>query len=242
MGYCTINNVKNIIAQALTSSSPGSTGRTDLWDIGNSWDSDISLTLVNEFIRWAGDEIDSDLSEMYRTPLFKISHGEWYLEQDINEYNPTTVVVSDTTNLVPGDEIIIISTAFDPAIKEKHIVATVDDDEFTTVDPIFTDFPAGEETRIVRIVYPPAITLVCARKVAANIYDKYFSAQASPDMSDYGNTLRAMAMDQMSDILNGIIILHGQKRIGNRFANSNLYDRYQILGREGNDTRELKKQ
>ena len=241
MSYCTLGHVTNILGQGLTSSKPNVSTKVPLWNIGNTLDADITPELIYEYIRWAQDEIDSEMTFLYRTPLKKTAQGEWNLEQDINEYNPTNVVITDATSLVPGDEILIISDAFNPPLKEKHFVATiVDSDEFTTVDPILTNFPA-DETRVVRIGFPPAVTLVCARKAAANIYDKYFAAQASPDMSEYGNTLRNKAMEQMTDILNGIVILHGQDRLGNRFANSTLYDRFQILSRDNNDNRELKK-
>jgi hypothetical protein len=243
MGYSNTIIVDYLLAQALTSSRPNDTtgGKVSLIAIGNTRNAnEIPDDTVNQYIRWADDEIDSNLTEMYRVPLFKTSHGEWELEQDIDEYNPTNIVVSDATNLVPGDEILIISTAFDPPIKERHIVKEIiDDDEFTVVEPIFTNFPAGEETRIVRIGFPPAIVLVSARRATSNLFDKYYAAQASPDISDYGNKLRELAASQMSDILNGTIILHGQERIGNRFANSTLYDRYQLISRDGNEKREL---
>lgn len=243
MGYSNINLCDNLLAQALTSSRPNDTtgGKVSLWTLGNSRNTnEIPDDIVNQYIRWADDEIDSNLSEMYRTPLFKTSHGEWSLEQDIDEYNPDHIVVSDATNLVPGDEIIIVSTAFNPTIREKHTVKEIiDDDEFTVEEPIFTNFPSGEETRIIRVGFPPAIVLISARKATGNLFDKYFAAQASPDVSDYGNKMRDLALSAMSDILNGTIILHGQERTGNRFANSNLYDRYQILDRLGNDKREF---
>jgi len=241
MGYCDITNVTNILAQALTTSAPhDTTGKIPLWQIGNTIDSDITPELINQYIRWSDDQIDSDLTEMYRVPLHKVAHGEWPLEQDIDEYNPTNIVVADATNLVPGDEILIVSTAFSPPIKERHFVATiVDEDEFTTVDPIFTNFPAGDETRIVRIGFPVAITRISSLKSAAHIYDKYFSANASPNTSEYVDSLRGEAKSCMNDILNGAIILLGQDRLGNRFANATLYDRYLLIQRDGNEKRDL---
>jgi len=240
MGYCNTTQVDYQLAQALTSSVPhDTTGTIPLWTIGNVRNQNgISDTVVNEYIRRADDQIDSELSEMYRVPLHKVVHGEWYLEQDIDEYNPDRIILSDATNLVPGDEILIISTAFNPPVRERHIVATiVDENEITVEEPVFTNFPAGEHTRVTRIGFPVAITLVSSRRAASNIYDKYFAAQASPDISEYGNKLREIAASQMTDILNGAIILSGQGRLGNRFANANLYDRYQLISRDGNDSR-----
>jgi len=243
MGYTNITRTDSLLAQALTASAPTvpSGDKVSLWDIGNVRNrNEISDETVYEYIRFADDEIDSNLSEMYRTPLHKTAHGEWYLEQDIDEYNPDQIVLSDTSNLIVGDEIYIISTTFTPPIKEQHVVASIiDENTITVVEPIFTNFPAGDDTRVVRYGFPPAIVLLSTRKTVANIYDKYFAAQASPNMSEYGNTLRQLAASQMTDILNGVVILHGEDRIGNRFANADLYDRYQLISRNGNDSHEV---
>ena len=243
-GYATITQVDLLLGQALTSSAPHVDGKVDLWHVGHARNrNDIPDDLLNSYIRWASDELDSNLSEMYRTPLIETSQGEAYLAQDIDEYNPTNVITESPMNLIPGDKVIIVSTAYSPQRKEEHIVATViSDDEFTTVDPIMTDFPAGEETRVVRVGFPPAVTFVVSRRACANIYDKFFAAQVSPDASSYGENLRTLALSQMSDILNGTVILHGQYRLGNRFANANLYDRFQLIQRDGNDKKELNKQ
>jgi hypothetical protein len=74
---------------------------------------------------------------------------------------------------------------------------------------------------------------------AANIYDKYFAAQANPDISDYGKKLRGWALSDLNSILQGIVILHGQRRIGHRFFNPMLRDRYGLPGMEGGE-REMK--
>jgi len=244
-GYCTTQQVDKALGQALTSSRPTDLDgvRFPLWEIGNTRNTnEIPDTIVNEYIRWASDEIDSDLTVLYRTPLKMIANDEWYLAQDIDPYNPDTIVIEGVLNLVPGDTIYIISTDYNPPRKEVHIVKEIiSSDEFTVEEPIFSNFTAGTNTRIVRVGYPPAITFVCARKAAANIYDKYFASQVSPDMSNYGSELRTMALNAMSDILNGVIILHGQERIVNRFAHATLYDRNQVLSRDGNTTRELNK-
>jgi hypothetical protein len=61
---------------------------------------------------------------------------------------------------------------------------------------------------------------------AANIYEKYFMSQSSPNESEYGKLLRKLARADLNNILQGRTILHGSQRIGRRFYNSNLVDRY----------------
>ena len=86
--------------------------------------------------------------------------------------------------------------------------------------------PSG--SRILRTTYPPPIRFISARIASANIYDKYFSSESSPNTSTFGETLRSLAYDRLNDILSGAIILHGQHRIGRRFYNPNLTDQYSL--------------
>ena len=117
----------------------------------------------------------------------------------------------------------------DGETEERHVIESIVDNVnsnvFTTEDPIQYAFDAIV-TRIIRVCYPSPIPLVSARKAAANIYEKYFMAQTDPAESDYGKMLRKLARSDINNILNGRTILHAQKRIGNRFYNSNLDDRY----------------
>lgn len=240
MSYCTKTHVEYAIGQGLSSSTPVQEGLVKLPTIGSNLDSAITDDEVNQFIAWTAQEIDAFISEMYRTPLKEQATGEWYLDVDIDEYN-SSVVLSTAHNLLPGDEIIIVSSTHTPTIKETHTVATVVDRyTVTTVDAVATVMPAGIETRVIRIGYPSAITLANARMAAANIYDKYYAAQTGPDMSDYGNRLRSLGLGLLESVLNGVVILHGQDRIGHRFASPYLLERYQLIKRDGNDHREIK--
>jgi hypothetical protein len=54
--------------------------------------------------------------------------------------------------------------------------------------------------------------------------------QSAPNKSEYGQYLRQMARVDINNILNGRTILHGQQRIGRRFYNANLVDRYSLPG------------
>lgn len=80
--------------------------------------------------------------------------------------------------------------------------------------------------RIIRVKFPDPIPWITIRLSAANLYDKFYSAQVSPNISDYGKFLREQARQKINDISNGRTILHGSHRIGNRFYNSNLSDQY----------------
>ncbi len=213
------------MGQALTSASPVNSDRKiNLNEIGAVRDLNrIPDDTVEYYIQIADTQIDGILTEMYKTPLQKCAHGQWDLDAALDEYNQI-VETMDTTNLVAGDEIVIRDD--DTGTEEFHVVKELlDQFRFITVDPILTLF-TGDNVRVIRIAFPPPIPQTSARFAAAFIYDKYFAAQVSPDISNYGDKMRSVAIGQLNDILNGKIILGCQRRIGDRFGNAYLTDSY----------------
>ncbi len=218
----------------MTSARPDATGdKINLINIpGASTDpvgvNRIPNTVVEFYISLADNQIDGKLSQMYVTPLAKVAHGQWSLDADINEYNQI-LELSSAVNLVPGDQIIIRDDA--TGIEELHTILTVlDQNRVTTVDPIVTFF-SGSTVRVFRLQFPPPINQCSARYAASFIYDKFFAAQSDPNMSEFGNELRNLAMGDLNDILNGRAILKGQQRIGDRFGNPWLDDLYALRDR-----------
>jgi len=225
MGYASVVECDIFLAQALTSARPDTTDqKIKLINVKEVRDLNrIPTETVEFFIATSDEGIDGILSQMYETPLKKCASGQWDLDADINEYNQL-VELSDATNLVPGDEIIIRDD--NTGLEETHIVDTlVDQNTVTTVSPILSDF-SGDGVRVIRIKFPPPISQISARNAASYIYDKYFAAQNAPNESEYGQVMRGQSMGQLNNILNGKIILKCQKRIGNRFASSWLLDTY----------------
>jgi hypothetical protein len=239
MGYSNITLITNILANTLTSASPLNLNQpTDLMNIGRTLDFNVLDTdTINQYIKWADEEINSAVSELYVTPLCMKSDFETTLLSDINDYNDF-VITTDSCPFYVGDVIMLINGA----IEERHIIAEILDSEesnvFRTVDPISYEFPASS-TRVIRIKYPEPIALVSARWAAANVYEKYFMAEASPSQSDYGKWLRGLAKADINNILNGRTILHGQHRIGRRFYNPTLVDQYGLPQEKGKTDMEI---
>lgn len=220
MGYSSVVEVELILAQAISGARADGTGqKLNLINVTSSNPivvNRIPDSVMEYYISLADSQIDGILSQMYKTPLRKCARGQWALDVDINEYNQI-VEMSDSTNLVPGDEILIRND--DTGDEERHTVnEVIDQNSVTTIDPIVTNF-SGNEVRVIRIDHPPPINQVSARYAASFIYDKYFAAQNDPNMSEYGKELRAIAMGQLNDILNGRTTLECQERIGDRFGN-----------------------
>lgn len=231
MGYCTVIQVDQLLANAMSSARPDATGqKLTLINISASNSSTpvgvnrIPDEIVEYYISLADSFIDGILSQMYKTPLRKCARGQWQLDSDINEYNQTVEI--DTRNLVEGQEILIRDD--NSGNEELHtILSIVDQDSLLTIDPIVTHF-SGDEVRVVRIAYPAPIDMISARYAVSLIYDKYYASQNDPNISEYGKELRNWAMGQINDILNGRTILDCQERIGDRFASPTLDSTYAL--------------
>jgi len=227
MGYSTTIQVNSILAQTLTSATNQVVNgeKIPLLSFGNQRDLNaISDATVYQYIQWADEEIDGDLSEMYRVPLCEKADLELSLLSPIDEYNQT-IELDKADVLVPGDVLVF----FDAIQEERHIVDDVSGTLVDLADTLIGIFNV-DDTRIVRVKYPPPITLISARLAAANIYDKYFSAEVDPNQTDYGKQLRGLARRDINNVLNGRTVFHGHERIGHRWINPNLRDRYRLPG------------
>lgn len=236
MGYCTESDIVKTISQALTTATadtPGDFGTyANLVNIGNTFDKNtIPTEMVEYYIQLADSEIDALLSQLYKTPFCEKVDFETVLYSAIDEYNDN-IVIERNCPLASGDIIQLVYRTHE----ERHVIDEVAGvGVFSTVSPIQYFFP--EETRVLRLTYPSPLRYASARLAAAAIYDKYFTAESSANVSKIGESLRGMAYDRLNDILAGRIILHGAMRIGRRFYNPNLVDQYG-LPTEGDITRQ----
>ena len=241
MGYSNRQDIEDVLNQALTSataSTPdGLNSVSNLLNIGNVLDNNLLPSdTIDSYISISDAQIDATLSELYKTPFTEKVNLEIVLFSDITEYNEY-LVFERVYPLNPKDIISIKQGDFE----ERHtIFEAISGSMYSTVDVIQYGFTSG--ARVVRLSYPVPIRWISARMSAANIYDKYFSAQVAPGMSDYGESLRQIAFNDLNNILNGTTILHGQHRIGRRFYNSNLVDQYGLPkgGAINKDMRQIK--
>lgn len=240
MGYCSREEVERVMNQALTTATNNTENAGDdsfipLYEISNSTRPNaIPPSLVDQFILWADEEIDGALSEMYAVPFCEKADLQMELLYDIGVYSDE-INVNKARNLNPGDIIIFV----DDIQEERHIVDEVINNTMVNLKGALLGFYDSDKTRIMRVKYPTAITLISSRLAAANIFDKYFTAEVSPNISDYGKHLRKIARGDLNNILHGRTVLHGQKRIGHRFINSNLRDRYRLPSVEQDSSRNL---
>ncbi len=228
MGYSTETDITRIIAQALTSATAQTSDDlgtlSSLLNVGNTLDKNLVTTAnINYYIQLADSEIDGVLSELYSTPFCEKVGFATELYSDLDPSNNNYIVIEKYCPLAAGDIFLLT----DGTNEERHEINTVvGGDTFSTISAIQYSFTAG--TRVLRVAYPPPIRFISARIASANIYDKYFSSESSPNTSAFGATIRDLAYDRLNDILSGTVILHGQHRIGRRFYNPNLVDQYAL--------------
>lgn len=233
MGYTNTAQIERRIAQSLTTSSPSSIDApVDLLKVGNTLDSNlIPQATVDQFISWADEYIDASLSQMYQTPFCEKVDFETCLFANIDVYNDY-IVLEHPCGLNIGDIVEIRQGS----ISERHILSDVIDEKnrniFSTLESIDFAFTSG--ARLLRLKYPAPISLISANIAAAQIYDRYFMAQADVNESEFGKYLRNQAEQELNNILEGRTILHGVKRIGRRLYNPNIPAQYNLpSGGEG---------
>jgi len=216
--------VQSQLANSLTSAtSPTLNVPGNLLNVGRTLDKNlVPETLVEQYINWADSQINAVLSEMYVTPFNEIGDFETELYADISAYNDY-VITSSYASLNVGDTIILI----EGSVQERHIIESIiAENIFSTVSAIA--YPFTTAARVIRVKYPDPIQLISARLAAANVYEKFFAAQSSPNESEFGKFMRRLARQDLNSILQGRIKLHGAHAIGNRFVNSNIKSRYHL--------------
>jgi hypothetical protein len=233
-GYSTVSLVEKILANTLTSASPSNlTTPVDLIRIGTSLDFNVvPEDNVNQYIKWADEEINSAISELYVTPLCENADFETTLLVDINAYNDY-IITSVSCPFYVGDILLLT----DGVNEERHVVSEIltsgSQNIFQTDEFISFGFSAAN-TRVLRLKFPEPISLMSARWAAANVYEKYFMAEASPSQSEYGKWMRNLVRADINNILNGRTILHGAQRTGlSKFINSNLAAQYGLPHNKG---------
>ena len=228
MAYSTITHVEQVLAKALTSASPDGyeTGLVDLLAIGESLDTNnIPESTVYQYISFADNDINADISTMYITPVLPKADYETRLYSDIDSLHSPYIIVPSPHPFSVGDTIILT----DGQRTDSYTVSEVDGQVISTVEQMLFEYQSSD-TRVLRVGYPYPLTQCSARLAASYIYDKYFASQSDPNVSEYGKFLRKQSRQDINNVLDGIITLHGVQRRSRKFYNPNLLDRHSLHG------------
>ena len=186
--------------------------------------------IVNYYIALADAHIDAALSQMYAVPLPELCDLQLQLTTDIDEY-ATAIYLNRAMNLTPGD-ILFLTNGFESDRIEVNTVNVPDNISPVTM-PL--NLYTAATTRVLRISYPQPIPYLSARLACAGLFDKYYASQQEPGKTEYGQKLRDLVNDELNNIREGRTILRGVRRVGWRFANPNLVERYSLKAQAEQD-------
>lgn len=239
MAYCTIEQVNVILAQTITSANTRETSgsKMKLSQIaGGSVSSPEDRRPVNlisasdgeYFIGLACSEVDAALSAQYRTPVNPRTDFETSLSLN-SSAGSNQITLLNVGNLLAGDRIQVYTNDF-----EEFTISSISGKTLTLSGNLSANTVTG--SRFLRIQFPDPIPFIAARLAAAGLYDRLLMAQSSPGKSEYGELVRNQALQDLNNIREGRTVLHGIQRIGHRFANPTLFDRYSSRALYENDS------
>jgi hypothetical protein len=221
VGYSTVEEVDYIIASALTQGTADPNfGATPvpLINMGKLPTTTVKRDIIVQYIKNADTIIDGYLSTVYDIPLKRIVRQEQPLIDNATS-GSNLLKFADTSKILVGDKILLMDTLGHNYI---DILLVLDATSVQIKGTLSRNYLISNGAKVQYLRYPDPIQLTSARLAAGNLYDKYFAAQQSPDMSNYGVAFRKLAYSNLNGIINGRNILIGQRRTGRRFYNPEL--------------------
>jgi len=220
MTYCTIYDLQLLLPekiqigdQNLGTPQPGRTATKR---------SNFTPTESKVYISYGQQYIDGRLRPFYSCPLRRIKSYETPITSDISRGTNVNVSVRDSGAFV-SKELVRLQ---DKSRYETAEVVDVPDLTTVTLKSVEYDYAVVNDTEISVLEFPDPIPIITARLAVSFMMDKLFSAEQSPDVSNYGKTQRNLARNSLDDILSGAILLFGQELTGRRFVRGTLFDAY----------------
>jgi len=199
--------------------------------------SSISTDAAKKYLQYAAQFVDSKLSGLYLTPLRRVEEARSPI---IANMMPSSidVMVHDVVKFREGACVRLIDTNGEEVNRIREITDTFDDGSgplcntrhLTLNSPTINAYDAGSKATIEMLIYPDPISIMTARYAVSLMFDRLFTTDGSPDVSNYGKAMRNMAREDLDAILTGQTRLKGQSFIGKRFARQSLYDTFKLPG------------
>lgn len=225
MGYSTRQEFEQALANALTTASPvpdAIDNTIPITSIGNEVHSTLPAEDIQQYIRWADENIDGWLRDVYRTPLKRVNRGSYPLAMDVTT-GDSYLYLADTTRFNAGD----IFLLRDATNSQEMTIDTIPSNTRINLTSPITSSYLADDGNVERIRYPDPIPKSSARLAAAYFFDKYFSSQQEPNQSEYGKYLRTLVTQDINLITAGKIRLDvpdAGEYIGRRYYNLVLED------------------
>ena len=226
MGYCTLNLMRAVLPRLITIGDTTMTTPTIEKPAGGT--TTIETKEAERFIDMASQHIDGRLRPVYMAPLKRVRFVEVEPISEIKK-GATKVYVQDNGPFnISGWVKIEDKTGY-----EVSTIKLIPDNNFTEIDidtATTRAFSIADGTTISFVTYPDPIPSMAARIAVSMIIDKLFTSEQSPDVSNYGKTLRTNTSADMDSILAGVIRLEGQNHTGRRFCRTSVRDTWSTSG------------
>lgn len=218
--YCTIEDLRNILPEPISIGDQNigtpSPGRP------NSNRDVLTPVDAIRFIRLAEQEIDARLRPYYVCPLRRIKTFETEILDDVSAGTDVEVKIHDTGVFSKGQMVRLQSTSN----FETSEIASITDLHKLVLKEVENGYDANE-SRISILEFPDPIPFIAARLAVSYAFDRLFSAEQSPNISEYGKTQRNLAINSFDSILTGTTLLFGQDHTGRRFVRGSVHDAFQ---------------
>ena len=182
--------------------------------------SNITPDEARHYIEYAQQEIDARLRPFYTCPLRRVKTFETALDSAVSPGTDVSITVRDSGNFGIGQ----LVRLQDKYGYENVTIKSVDSFTSFTAETVVNSYDPDGLVSIVE--YPDPVPVIAARLACSYLLDRLFSAEQSPDVSNYGKTQRNLARNAIDDILHGEVLLFAQELTGRRFIRGSLFDAY----------------
>lgn len=225
MAYATLADMRALLPENIT------IGDTVVSTPQNPNRDTISTTVANQFLMYATQFVDSKLAPYYKTPVQRVIEATCSIVANMLP-GSQDVMVNDITPFIPGSYVRLR----DSNGRERAVIWRIPElfDEglgsmpnmrhLTLTQPTVNAYDSGSGAVIELISYPAPVTPMTAKFAVSFMFDKLFTADNSPDISNYGKALRNSAREDLDAIMAGMAILKGQEFLGKRFARYQIFD------------------
>jgi len=199
--------------------------------------SSISTDAARTYLQYAAQFVDSKLSGLYLTPLRRVVEARSPIISNMMP-SSTDVMVDDVVKFRVGSCVRLVDTNGDEVNKIKDIPVDFDEGNgllcntrhITLNTPSLNAYDSGSKATIEMLIYPDPISAMTARFAVSFMFDRLFTTDGSPDVSNYGKSMRNLAREDLDAILTGQARLKGQSFIGKRFVRQSLFDTFKLPG------------
>jgi hypothetical protein len=239
MAYATIEDLRVLLPENIT------IGDTTAINVLSGKRDTISTEVANKYLQYAAQFVDSKLSGIYLTPLERVNVAN---SKIISNMMPSScdVMVDDIVKFRVGACVRLSDTNGSEIGKVKEIPENFDEGDglvcntrhITLSSPTINAYDSGSDATIEMLIYPDPVSVMTARFAASFMFDRLYTTDGSPDVSNYGKSLRNLAREDMDAIISGQTRLKGQKWIAKRFVRMPLFDTFKQPGENQTGQRE----